>query len=89
MESETVKLFLESLRSNVTKNCFSIYLNKWMQFIEDSDIDEKNPRVIESKIIEFLLGMKNKGMSYGAIRNYFTAITSYYKINDIVLNTSK
>lgn len=60
-----------------------------MQFIEDSDIDEKNPRVIESKIIEFLLGMKNKGMSYGAIRNYFTAITSYYKINDIVLNTSK
>ncbi|HYY85792.1 MAG TPA: hypothetical protein VE594_01660 [Nitrososphaeraceae archaeon] len=28
-------------------------------------------------------------MSYGAIRNYFTAITSYNKINDIVLNTSK
>ena len=28
-------------------------------------------------------------MSYGAIRYYFTAITSYNKINDIVLNTSK
>lgn len=41
MESETVKLFLESIRSDVTKNCFSIYLNKWMHFIEGSDIDEK------------------------------------------------
>jgi len=65
-------------------------LNKWMHFIEDSDIDEKtNPRIVESKFIESLVGMKKDGMSYGAIRNYFTSVTSYYTINDNPLNIRK
>jgi integrase/recombinase XerD len=90
MQSESVKLFLESVRSEITKTCYAMSLNKWMHFIEDSDIDEKtNPRVIESKLMEFLVGMKKKGMSYGAIRNYFTAVTSYYAINDNPLNVRK
>jgi hypothetical protein len=33
--------------------------------------------------------MKKEGKSYIAIKNYTTAIFSFYKINDIVLNTTK
>jgi integrase len=33
--------------------------------------------------------MKNAGKSYFAIHNYLSCIISFYKINDIILNTKK
>jgi hypothetical protein len=60
-----------------------------MKFVGDDLFFENNPRIIESKIIEFILSLKNKGKSHGAILNYLNAIKSFYKINDIVLNAIK
>jgi hypothetical protein len=60
-----------------------------MKFVGDDLFFENNPRIIESKIIEFILSLRNKGKSHGAILNYLNAIKSFYKINDIVLNVHK
>lgn len=56
---------------------------------EDKFVNETDPRVIEKQIIHFVNKMKKKGMSYTAIKNYTTAVFSFYSINDIVLNTHK
>jgi len=36
-----------------------------------------------------MLSLKEKGMSYSTIHNYLSCIASFYKINDIILNTKK
>jgi hypothetical protein len=38
-----------------------------MKYVGDDLFFENNPRIIESKIIEFILSLRNKGKSYGAI----------------------
>ena len=50
---------------------------------------ETDPRVIEKQIIKFVNKMKDKGMSYTAIKNYTTAVFSFYSINDVIVNTRK
>ena len=45
-----------------------------MKFVGDVLFFENNPRIIESKIIEFILSLRNKGKSHGAILNYLHAI---------------
>jgi len=45
-----------------------------MKFVGDVLFFENNPRIIESKIIEFILSLRNKGKSHCAILNYLYAI---------------
>ena len=86
---EAVRLFLESCRSKETRNSYQLSFQKYMKFVGDDLFFENNPRIIESKIIEFILSLKNKGKSHSAILNYLNAIKSSYKINEIVLNVHK
>ncbi len=61
-----------------------------MEYVTGEDLFfENNPRLIEKKIIEFILYLREQGKSCSAIRNYLTPIKSFYKINDVVLNDRK
>jgi integrase len=48
-----------------------------------------NPRLIEHKIIEFINVLRERGLAFHTISNYVYSIMAFYKINDIVLNTTK
>jgi intergrase/recombinase len=48
-----------------------------------------NPRKVESKIIEFIISLRNEGKSYSAILNYLNPVKAFYKINDVILNSHK
>lgn len=52
-------------------------------------LSETNPRLIEQQIIKFIIDMKQQNKSHSAIQNYTNAILAFYKINDVVLNTTK
>jgi hypothetical protein len=41
---------------------------------------QNNPRLIEQKIIEFIVDMRNKGKGYAAIHNNVAAALAFYKI---------
>jgi integrase len=61
-----------------------------MDFVGENDLFfQNNPRLIEAKIIEFILSLRDMDKSHGAILNYLNAIKGFYKINDIVLNVHK
>jgi integrase len=61
-----------------------------MDYVSGEDLFfENNPRLIEKKIIDFILYLRDQGKSCSAIRNYLTPIKSFYKINDVVLNDKK
>jgi site-specific recombinase XerD len=86
---DSIRLFLESCRSQETRNSYQLSFQKYIEFVGNDLFFGNNPRMIESKIIEFILSLKNNGKSHGAILNYLNAIKSFYKINDIVLNVHK
>ena len=69
---------------------YSIYFRKYQEFVGPEDLFyQNNPRLIERKIIEFILDMKSKEKGYSAIHNYVAATLAFYKINDIILNVTK
>lgn len=59
-----------------------------LQDVEDM-LSEKDPRVIERQIIDFIIRMKEKGKGYAYLHNYVTVVISFYRINDIILNQGK
>lgn len=87
---DSIKLFESSLASKETRKSYMLLLKKYLEFVAEEDIFFKsNARLIEQKIIEFILHLKKEGKSYAAIRMYLAAVKAFYKINDIVLNDSK
>ena len=81
----SLELFLESIRSEHTRKCYDICLRKYgYQKLSITD-----PKIVETQIISFICEMKKKGKQFSAIDNYIRAIVSYYKINDVILNTKK
>ncbi len=48
-----------------------------------------NPRLIEQKIIEYLVNMRNSGKGYSTIHYYAASVLAFYKINDVTLNITK
>ena len=89
-QEEKVELFLSSVKSQESREKYSIYLKKYMEITGITDLfHSKDPRVIEKEIIKFVVAMTKNGMTYTAMKNYTTAVFSFYKINDIVLNTNK
>lgn len=87
---DAVRLFESSLASKETRKSYMLLLKKYREFVAKEDIFFKsNPRLIEQKIIQSILHLKQQGKSYAAIRIYLAAVKSFYKINDIFLNDSK
>src|SRR6478672_5022695 len=77
------RLFINSIKSKDTKRVYLIYLQKYLKFVNCNTINElamefKDPKDIERRIINFM-----------SIRNYLTPVISFYKINDIMLNSKK
>lgn len=87
----SLELFLSSIRSEYTRETYSIYFKKYQEFIGlDADIFfEKDAISIQNKIIEFINFMKSNGKGYSTIHNYAAAVLAFYKINDIILNIDK
>jgi integrase len=81
----SIQLFFDSIKSEHTKRCYDYYLKK---FGHDK-LAITNPKLAETEIIHFILQMKQEGKNFYAISNYVTALISYYKINDVMLNTKR
>ena len=85
-----IELFMDSIKSKETRIKYSSYLKKYMKLQGLNDpLHETNPRLIEREIIDFIIKMKKEGKNWGAIHNYVSMIVSFYKINDVALNTTK
>jgi integrase len=91
-QEQEIELFFNSIKSKDTRGKYSSYFKKYVEITgidTASLLSEKDPRVIERQIIDFINKLKNEGKNWGAIHNYVSMILAFYKINDIVLNTAK
>jgi integrase len=81
----SIQLFFDSIKSPQTKLKYSAYLKKYGH----DNLKLTSAREIELQVIEFIIKMKKQGKNYYAISNYVSAIISFYRINDVILNTKK
>ena len=92
-ENDPETLFFSSLKSEATKNAYAIYLRKYVQTLNFKSINDllsvKDNKQIENQLINFIIKMKEDGMNFRAISNYVCPVISFYKKNDIMLNSKK
>ncbi|MDP9305265.1 MAG: site-specific integrase [Thermoproteota archaeon] len=89
-QQQSYILFSSSIRSNETRKTYTLLLKKFIQYVDESDLFFGNDtKQIERRIIDFVLSLKEQGKQHSAIHNYVSAITAFYKINDIILNVTK
>jgi integrase len=79
--------FLNSIRTETTRKYYQFYFNKYSEFVKGNLLGEN--RIIEGQIIDFLLSLKNKGLTFDSIRCYFFGIAHFYIMNDIIINRKK
>jgi site-specific recombinase XerD len=87
-QKDRLVLFKESIKSEATKRAYMFYLKRYLDFSQDLSQDA-DAREIESKIIDYIISMKQQNKSHFAIKNHISSILAFYKINDVVLNVSK
>ena len=84
------KFYIESLKSPATKK---VYLFNFKKFVEYLGKDAKNilcnkdPIFVQDIVKEYLISLKEKSLGFSALKNYVIPIISFYKINDVIINT--
>ena len=48
-----------------------------------------NPRYIESQIIDYIMSLRNSGVSYATIQFLVAPVFTFYQLNDVILNRKK
>jgi integrase len=90
------RIFIEGLKSAVTKAAYTFALQKYMKYLKiDSPDDllkyQDNPKFIQNQIIDYLIYLKNPPVSlrYATRSQYLAAIMTYYDLNEVILNKKK
>jgi integrase len=84
--------FINSIRTEATKERYAYLLNRYMKFLKLDSIDKllQQPKVVESFIIHYIIWLKNEEkLSQVTINQYIAAIMHFYSMNDITLNRKK
>jgi integrase len=68
-------------------------MKRFMLYMNITDIDIlllfSNEKEIQHKIIDYVLDLKNKGLSAASIAHYVGAIMHFYAMNDVTLNRKR
>jgi integrase len=90
------RIFIEGLKSPVTKAAYSYAFSKYMKHLKLDNPDDllknkDNPKFIQDQIIEYMIYLKNPPCSlrYATRSQYLAAIMTFYELNEVILNKKK
>lgn len=94
LQNDAERLFLSSIKSKQTRRAYVFYIQRYVRFVNCNTINDlisqfHDAKEIERRIIDFIIQMKEEGKGYTTLHNYITPLISFYKINDIMLNSKK
>jgi site-specific recombinase XerD len=86
--------FINAIKSPATQKAYNISLRRYLNHLKLKEPDElltyaSNPRYIESQIIEYIMSLRDDGVSYNTIQFLVAPIFTFYQLNDITLNRKK
>lgn len=82
--------FINAIKSPATKETsLRRYLNHIKKTGTDDLLVNTEPRYIESQIIDYIMSLRNNGVSYATIQLLVAPIFTFYQLNDVILNRKK
>ena len=86
--------FMNAIRSPATKKGYENSIKRYLNHIKKSQTDDllvhkENPRYIESQIIDYIMSLRNNGVSYSTIKFLIAPIFTFYSLNDLYLNRKR
>ncbi len=94
--AHSYQVFIEGLKSPVTKAAYSYALSKFMKHLNLNDPDDllkrrDRPILIQDRLIGYLIHLKNPPCSlrYATRSQYLAAVITFYELNEVVLNKKK
>lgn len=82
------RLFIESLASPVSRIVYRNSLNLCAQYRNVQTLEDllkRDPRLLQSQIIDYIIHLKEKGLSGYSISTHINSIKKFYESNDIDL----
>jgi hypothetical protein len=55
----------------------------------DRLLDTNNPKIIEARLVDYIMSLRNDGLSYATMKHMLAPIFTLYELNDILLNRKK
>ena len=96
LPGNSYRIFIEGLKSPVTKAAYSYALLKYMNYLkitnpDDLLIHQDNPKIIQDQIVEYMIQLKNPphSLRYATRSQYLAAVITYYDLNDVALSNKK
>src|SRR5205823_6131278 len=96
LADHSYRIFIEGLKSPVTKAAYSYALSKYMKHEKVENLDyllkyKDTPKFIQEEIIEYMIHLKNPPLSlrYATRSQYLAAIMTFYELNEVILNKKK
>ncbi len=93
LAGEAFDVFVKSLKSEATKAQYTKAIKTYMQFLKVdriTDLLSGDPKMIQARIISFVVEQKEKGLSTSLIQMRLAGIKHFYSMNDITgLNWDK
>ena len=93
LEGTSYQNFINAIKSPATKagyeNSIRRYLNHIRKEKADDLLSNTNQRYIESQITDYIMSLRNTGISYATIQFLVAPIFTFYQLNDVTLNRKK
>jgi hypothetical protein len=86
--------FINAIRSDATKKGYNGALRRYMNHLKIKNVDDllnhaSSPRMIEAQIIDYIMSLRESGISYSTIKFLIAPIFTFYQLNDVILNRKK
>jgi hypothetical protein len=92
-KSQCYRNFINALRSPATKRVYINSLKRYMNHLKTTDVDRlleiNNQKIIESQLIDYIMSLRQDGLSYATMKHMLAPIFTFYLRNDIPLNRKK
>ena len=93
LDGPSYSSFINAIKSPATKTAYNASIRRYLNHIKAKTPDDllanTNPRYIESQIIDYIMSLRNNGISYATIQFLVAPIFTFYQLNDVLLNKKK
>jgi hypothetical protein len=93
-QGSSYQIFVNAIKSPATKAAYINSLKRYMNHLKLTEIDDltrlgADKKVIESQLIDYIMSLRQDGISYNTIQHLVVPIFTFYTRNDIFLNKKK
>jgi integrase len=87
--------FVNAIKSPATKKVYINSLKRYMKHLKlevkevNRLLETNNQKVIEAHIIDYIMSLRQDGLSHAFMKHAIAPIITFYQLNDIVLNRKK